>query len=155
MWISNDILAVVVFCECWRRVRALGGWPAAANDEARPIEPFQETFGKPHDLTLPEWRCMMALVTNPGASGEEVAQRMAMDKKAVSRSLRRLERHNRARRESDPANARRNAWQLTEAGWALFDRILPAALERDRINFAEVPADEKARLIRLLRDLEI
>jgi len=120
----------------------------------RIVQPFQERFGKPNDLTLPEWRCMMALAAHPRSSGEDVTRRMSMDKMAVSRSLRRLEQHGRVRREQDPANARRNLWELTEAGWDLFDTILPGALERDRKAFAAIPEDEKARLMALLRDLE-
>lgn len=120
----------------------------------RIVQPFQESFGKPHDLTLPEWRCMMALASHPGSSGEEVAQRMAMDKMAVSRSLRRLEQSARVNREPDPANARRNSWELTPQGWEVFDEILPAALERDRRAFAAMPKHEKARMMALLRELE-
>lgn len=121
----------------------------------RIVQPFHDSYGKEHDLTLPEWRCMMALAARPGSSGEDVARHMAMDKMMVSRSLRRLEQNDRVRRQPDPANARRNAWEMTDAGWALFDTILPAALERDRKAFADIPAQEKARLIQILRDFEL
>lgn len=121
----------------------------------RMVQPFQENFGKPHDLSLPEWRCMMALAARPGSSGEEVAQHMAMDKMAVSRSLRRLEQHGRARRATDPANARRNSWEMTADGWALFDQIMPAALDRDRRAFGDMAAEEKDRFMQVLRDLEV
>ncbi len=121
----------------------------------RIVQPFQDNFGKPHDLTLPEWRCMMALAAHPGSSGEAVAQRMAMDKMAVSRSLRRLETLGRVARQPDPTNARRNSWEMTMDGWALFDLILPAALERDRRAFKDLPKEEKNRLIAILKDLEV
>lgn len=121
----------------------------------RIVQPFQENFGKPHDLSLPEWRCMMALAAHPGSSGEEVARHMAMDKMAVSRSLRRLEKKRRVDRQADPTNARRNSWEMTDDGWALFDLILPAALERDRHAFEDIPAKEKDRLMSILRDFEV
>lgn len=121
----------------------------------RMVQPFHEEFGKPLDLSLPEWRCMMALAAHPATSGEDIAHLMAMDKMAVSRSLRRMETKGRVRREPDPANARRNRWELTEAGWAIFDLIMPAALARDRRAFAGIPKEEKERLMALLSELEL
>ncbi len=121
----------------------------------RIVQPFQDAYGKTFDLTLPEWRCMMALASKPGSSGEDIARHMAMDKMMVSRSLRRLEKNGRLIRTQDPANARRNAWEMSEAGWDIFDTILPSALDRDRKAFEHLPEDTKANLIQILRDFEV
>ena len=111
----------------------------AANRIARP---FPERIGERYDLTLPEWRAMMVLAGDPGASGEVVAQTLATDKMSVSRALRRLLAAGRVERRA--AAGRRNAWQLSEAGWDLFDRIAPLALERDRALLGDL--DEESSL---------
>jgi DNA-binding MarR family transcriptional regulator len=109
----------------------------------RIAQPFAERVGARFDLTLPEWRCMMALAAEPGRSGEDVARMMSMDKMSVSRSLRRLAKSGRAEAQPDPANAKRNQWQLTAAGWEVFDAIVPSALARDEAAFARL--DPEAR----------
>ena len=116
----------------------------------RIAQPFADRHGRALGLSLPDWRCVMALASAPGASGEAVARRMAMDKMAVSRSLRRLEAAGRVRAEADPGHARRRLWHLTDAGWAVVDAILPEALARDAAAFGDGPALDRAQLFRLL-----
>lgn len=118
------------------------------------IKPFMETHGKEHDLSLSEWRCMMALASEPGSSGEDVSRIMGMDKMTVSRTLRRLEKSRRASRETDPRNRKRWQWSLTAEGWSLFDRIAPTAAEREeRFLRAVDPAQQEA--LRLILDAAI
>ena len=111
---------------------------------------FAGRFGRELGIGLQEWRCVMALAASPGASGEEVARRMAMDRMTVSRSLRRLEASGRAARRSHPDDQRRSVWSLTDAGWAVLDAILPAALARDEAVFAELTPGERALVRRVL-----
>jgi DNA-binding MarR family transcriptional regulator len=121
----------------------------------RIVQPFQERYGSRFDITLPEWRCMMALSTEPDSSGEDVARKMSMDKMGVSRSLRRLEKHGRVERRTDEGNRKRNMWRLTDAGWALFDTIMPEALARDRQAFARLDEAERQRMIRVLAEFQL
>lgn len=116
----------------------------------RIAQPFAERHGRALDLSLPDWRCVMALASAPGSSGEAVARRMAMDKMAVSRSLRRLEKVGRVTSEPDPAHPKRRHWELTDAGWSVVDAVLPDALARDEAAFGGVPAVDRASLFELL-----
>lgn len=111
---------------------------------------FADGFGRELGLGLQEWRCVMALAARPGASGEEVARRMEMDRMTVSRALRRLEAAGRASRSADPEDGRRAAWRLTEAGWSVFDRVTPSALARDEAAFADLTEDERRVVRRVL-----
>ena len=111
----------------------------AANRLARP---FPERIGAAHDLTLAEWRCMMVLAARPGASGEEVAQTLGVDRMGVSRALRSLRKTGRANVRDAPG--RRNAWVLSDEGWRLFDRIAPLALERDAALLEGMSEGERA-----------
>lgn len=116
----------------------------------RLTRPFHALYGKRFGVGLSEWRCMMALAAAPGASGEDVAETMGMDRMTVSRTLRRLEAGGHALRGPDPAHGRRNRWRLTERGWSVVDAVLPEALERDRTLFGDASPDERAALTRLL-----
>lgn len=110
------------------------------------VRPFPEQVGKPYDLSLPEWRCMMALAAWPDLSGEDVARRMCMDRMAVSRSMARLRKAGRADALPDPANRKRLRWRLTDAGWVLFDTLMPKAIERDHEVFGTLSSDDRHRL---------
>lgn len=112
----------------------------------RTAREFAGRFGAAHDLALPEWRCLMALAAQPDASGEEVARLMGMDKMAVSRALRRLEDRGRVAASADPAHRRRRLWQMTPDGWAVYDAIVPAALERDAAAFGDLGPAERAQV---------
>ncbi len=120
----------------------------------RIAQPFAERVGQKHDLTLPEWRCMMALATEPAISGEDIARKMGMDKMGVSRSLRRLAKAGRVQATPDPANSKRNQWRITQDGWTLFDLIVPEALARDDAAFANLDAPSRALVMEVLAALD-
>lgn len=120
----------------------------AANRIARS---FAQAHGRRVGLGLPEWRCMMALAAEPDRSGEDIARAMGMEPMTVSRALRRLARHGRARARSDPARRRRNRWRLTDEGWAVVDVIAPDALARDAALLRRLGAPEAAHMVALLR----
>ncbi len=113
-------------------------------------QPFHERFGRALDLGLPDWRCLMALAAAPDSSGEAVARRMAMDKMAVSRSLRKLDAAGRVTAQADPNHARRRRWRLTEAGWAVVDAVMPEAMARDEAAFGDLSHDDRAAMLRVL-----
>lgn len=110
-------------------------------------QPFAAQFGRRLGITLTQWRCVMALAIEPGASGEAVARRMGMEKMTVSRALKRLHDLGHAEREG-PHN--RGAWRLSASGWALVDEIMPAALARDRAALAGVSEEQRQGLVTVL-----
>ena len=114
------------------------------------MKPFIEVHGKTWDLSLSEWRCILWLAAAPRASGEDVARGTGMDRMTVSRTLRRLERDGRASRSTDPRNRRRSEWRLTKTGWAIYDGIVPSALERDRSITRAMTREERKLLKRSL-----
>lgn len=116
------------------------------------VKPFMKNYA--HLISLPEWRCMSGLAAYPLASGEDMAQWLGVDKMSISRQLRSLERRGFASREPDPDNRRRLQWQLTPAGWEIYDQIAPAGLERDR-QFLSVFSPAEAAQLRQMLDLAI
>lgn len=114
------------------------------------VRPFVETLAHRLGLSLPEWRCMMALATVPDSSGQDVARMMGIDQMTVSRSLRRLEKTGRAQRRTDPRNRKRFQWRLLDKGWSDYDVISPTALMREEELLSPLTNEQKALLKEVL-----
>ncbi len=111
---------------------------------------YSQRFG----LTVTEWRVMAVLGRYPGLSANQVAQRTAMDKVAVSRAVARLIDAGRLEREFDDDDRRRSVLRLSAAGYAVHEEVAPLALGVERHLLAGMPADERELLFRLLDRLE-
>lgn len=107
--------------------------------------PFNAEHGARHGIALSEWRCVMWLAACPGASGQDTADGIGMDRMSVSRNLRSLEQKGMAHRTGDPRDRKRWNWRLSDKGWAVYDQIWPSAKERDAVLERDLrPADRAA-----------
>jgi len=79
------------------------------------------------DLSIPEWRVLAVVARYPGISAVDVVARTAMDKVAVSRAVARLTESGRLLRELDPADRRRTRLVLSNAGRAIYRKVVPVA----------------------------
>jgi len=113
--------------------------------------PFQERFGTRYDLSLTEWRVMMALAARPGATATEISDWSGLHVMNVSRSVARLVRQGRVLRAVDPADRRRALLRLSRRGQALFDLIAPSAQAREDMVRA-VLSDSEAAAFRVMID---
>lgn len=111
-------------------------------------------YSQRFDLSVNEWRVMAILGRTPNLSANQVAQRTAMDKVAVSRAVARLLAAGRIEREFDEDDRRRSVLRLSESGYAIYDQIVPLALAFERQVLDELSADERALLFRLLDRLD-
>ncbi|MES2857749.1 MAG: MarR family winged helix-turn-helix transcriptional regulator [Pseudomonadota bacterium] len=105
-------------------------------------------------LGVTEWRVMAVLGRYPGLSANQVAQRTAMDKVAVSRAVARLLEAGRLEREFDQDDRRRSVLRLSDAGYTVYDEVAPLALDFERHVLDGMPAEERALLFRLLDRLD-
>lgn len=105
------------------------------------------------NLSPTEWRVMAVLGRYAGISANEVAQRTAMDKVAVSRAVTRLVSRGRVRRTLANQDKRRSVLQLTTKGWKIYEQIAPLALQHERYLLNRLNSDEQSWLDRILLKL--
>jgi DNA-binding MarR family transcriptional regulator len=77
---------------------------------------FHARIAAEFDVTIAEWRIMLSLIQRTGATANEIAEEWAIEKMAVSRAVRRLERMNRITRRVNPEDRRSYTLAMTEAG---------------------------------------
>lgn len=110
---------------------------------------YETRFG----LGVTEWRVMAVLGRYPRLSANEVAERTAMDKVAVSRAVNRMIDSGRLRETHDD-DRRRSVLELSDDGYAVYDEVAPLALAYERRLLAALSADERFELDRMLEQLD-
>ncbi len=83
-------------------------------------------------------------------SANEVAERTAMDKVAVSRAVARLLERGLIKREIHSDDRRRSVLALSEVGYSVYDEVAPMALACEQRLIATLDEDERSTLDRLL-----
>ena len=112
-------------------------------------ETYVERFG----IGIPEWRAIAVLGRHPGLSANGVAERTAMDKVAISRTLARLLERGLVQRDTHGVDRRRSVLELSEAGYRIYDEVVPLAWARERALLAHFSAEERQLLDGLLTKL--
>jgi DNA-binding MarR family transcriptional regulator len=105
---------------------------------------FLRRFG----VGINEWRVLSALVNEPGSTAARIGSVLGLNKSVVSRTIRLLE--ERRFVVIDTTGGGRTL-HLTEAGHALHDQLMDVALQRERLLLSGFSAEEKDRLLDLLR----
>ncbi|TWI03031.1 DNA-binding MarR family transcriptional regulator [Luteimonas cucumeris] len=105
-------------------------------------------------LGVTEWRVMAVLGRYPDLSANEVAQRTAMDKVAVSRAVARLIEAGRLQRDTHDDDRRRSVLRLSESGYRIYDEVAPLALEFERRLLGDLSEAERKLLFRLIDRLD-
>jgi DNA-binding MarR family transcriptional regulator len=116
-------------------------------------KPFMVRFGERFDLNLTDWRIMLTLADKPGITAQGLADYTGLDKMSVSRVVRKLESQDRLVRENSEADRRSFHLNLTDAGWAVYEEIAVAAIERETQVYAGLSAEEVKTLHGLLGKL--
>lgn len=80
-----------------------------------------------YGITAAEWRVILTLGLHENASGQDITNRWAMDKMAVSRAIAALEEHNLVKKQQNKKDKRSFDLTLTRTGKALYSKILPSA----------------------------
>ncbi|RMH93442.1 MarR family transcriptional regulator [Lysobacter pythonis] len=110
---------------------------------------YAERFG----IGITEWRLIAVLGRFNGLSANEVAERTAMDKVAVSRAVARLIAGGLVERDTHGDDRRRSVLALSRAGRRMHARIAPLALAIEQKLLASLDDEERTRLAQLLDKL--
>ncbi|MGY4283722.1 DNA-binding MarR family transcriptional regulator [Bradyrhizobium sp. LM2.7] len=110
---------------------------------------YQRQFG----VNVTEWRIMSLLAIEPGIPASRICHVIGFDKGPVSRTLAGLEKRGLVSIRTDPNDGRSHSIALTAKGRATHDKVIVAALERERRLLSCLSKDEREVLIGLLRRL--
>ncbi|MGV8940639.1 MAG: MarR family winged helix-turn-helix transcriptional regulator [Lysobacter sp.] len=105
-------------------------------------------------LGMTEWRVMAVLGRYPDLSANEVTQRTAMDKVAVSRAVARLIDAGWLERSLHEEDRRRSVLRLSSDGHSIYDEVAPMALAFEQRLFGDMQPEQLAQLFRLLDRLD-
>jgi DNA-binding MarR family transcriptional regulator len=111
---------------------------------------YRERYG----IGIVEWRALIFIGKQQQTSANEICRETDLDKGAVSRSLRTLQRAGLIQIAAHGSDNRRRTVMLSKKGRALHDRIVPAAERRHRRLRAGITAAEIDALIRTIRRIE-
>ena len=110
---------------------------------------YQKNFA----VNVTEWRIMSLLAIEPGIPASRICHVIGFDKGPVSRTLAALQKRGLIAIRTDPNDGRSHSISLTARGRATHDKVIVAALERERRLLSCLDKDEREVLIDLLRRL--
>jgi len=110
---------------------------------------YQHKFG----VNVTEWRIMSLLAIEPGVPAARICQVIGFDKGPVSRTLATMQKRGLIAIRTDPDDGRTHMISLTAKGRATHDKVIVAALDRERRLLACLSRDEQEVLIDLLQRL--
>jgi DNA-binding MarR family transcriptional regulator len=110
---------------------------------------YQRSFG----VNVTEWRIMSLLAIEPGIPASRICYVIGFDKGPVSRTLAVMQKRGLIAIRNDPEDGRTHSISLTAKGRATHDKVIVAALERERRLLSCLSKSEQEVLIDLLRRL--
>lgn len=110
-------------------------------------------YRKHFKISITEWRIVAILAGTSDINANQICLNTGMDKAAVSRSLRILEKMKLVKLTQIENDNRSKTIALTPAGLNLHDRVIEIALEREQMLLSVLSADEREAFIRSLRKL--
>lgn len=84
---------------------------------------YRDRFG----ISIPDWRVLVHLSADDGASVRDIEQKVVMEKSKVSRAASRLVARGLIARTKNETDGRLLHFSLTERGWAMMAELLPLA----------------------------
>jgi DNA-binding MarR family transcriptional regulator len=110
----------------------------------------QNTLAR-HRLSIAMWRVLAVLANNGGQRQVDVAARTSIDVSTLSRVVTRLVKMGLVSRTRSATNNREVVVCLTTKGGAILGRVMPHALDLERIALAGLPAEDLRVVRRSLR----
>ncbi len=106
-----------------------------------------------HGVTVAEWVLMRQLLNVDALAPSRLAERMCMTRGAVTKLADRLIAKSLLTRAADPEDGRAQTLALTSAGRALVPELAALADVNDAEFFDHLAPDDRAALLRILREI--
>ena len=113
---------------------------------------FTEAFA-PTGLTPRQKALLIISLQHPGASQNELAERIAIDRNSFADMVKRLVARGLMRRERSEADARAWSLTITERGERLLEQVMPRDAEVEELIIAPLPAELRPAFVRCLKIL--
>lgn len=131
-----------------RYVPALVAW--IAQDLVRGSS---NTYLRVADVGMESWRCLLCLAVRDSISAQWICEEMKMDKSSVSTALKELHAQELIVLVDSPTDRRSRLASLTRKGRAVYEKLYPIAMERQRTLLSELKPSEVEVLLDLLNRL--
>jgi MarR family transcriptional regulator, lower aerobic nicotinate degradation pathway regulator len=105
------------------------------------------------EVTTTQWAVLVRLAEFGPISQNHLGRETAMDGATIKGVVDRLTRLGLAQTAADPSDRRRRTVSMTEAGFALYNRVVDTAVQVSDATFGPLTAGERATLMRLLARL--
>jgi DNA-binding MarR family transcriptional regulator len=119
----------------------------------RLMAPFSTHLSHRHNISLNEFRLLMAIGRLGASASHELAEHTGVNAMSVSRAVQTLERHGRITIEPDPHNRRRKVLKLTPEGRRLYEIMRPQTHAVANYLLAELSDADQEKLDEVVRKL--
>jgi DNA-binding MarR family transcriptional regulator len=119
----------------------------------RLMAPFSTHLSHRHNISLNEFRLLMAIGRLGASASHELAEHTGVNAMSVSRAVQTLERHGRITIEPDPHNRRRKVLKLTPEGRRLYEIMRPQTHTVANYLLAELSDADQEKLDEVVRKL--
>ena len=119
----------------------------------RLMAPFSMHLSHRHNISLNEFRLLMAIGRLGASASHELAEHTGVNAMSVSRAVQTLERHGRITVEPDPCNRRRKVLRLTPEGRRLYELMRPQTEAVADYLLSDLPDSDLAKLDELVGKL--
>lgn len=114
------------------------------------------SYRQKYDISVTEWRILAVLGRFPGLAAQEIAERTAMDKVAVSRAVKTLVQKDLLQRITDPADRRRLTLHITPGkGRHVLQKVIPLAQEYETLLLGTLTPGEQSALFSAIKKLQV
>ncbi len=104
-----------------------------------------------HGITPVQYAALFAASRQPGLDQRTLAAQIGFDTSTIGGVIDRLERRGLIERRASATDRRVRLLQVTSAGQALLQAVIPAMLKAQQRILAPLPADERPRFLALLK----
>ena len=106
-----------------------------------------------YGLTMNQWRCLVIIQSNQPITAKQIGDKTLLEKMAISRALKALNKRNLITSEKFEKDARSRVLKLTITGEKICDKVIPIAQNYERRLLKSLSNDQKLTLETIIKCL--